>query len=291
MHPFGELSGQRRRLGEALRAARANAGLSGEQLANRLEISQSRVSRIELGQQAASVDVVRRWTEVTKAPDERVGELVVWAEAAGIEAVALRTVRPRSLAQLQHDSREFEASATTILEFDPVLVPGLLQVPDYARRIFVAGKPFHSAADIAAAVAGRMDRQLALYKGITRFEFVITEAALRWWVGPPNVMLAQLDRITALIGLDSVHVGVIPLDMEVGVWHEHGFAVFDDRPDDDPVVTVETQTTQVTTTDPAEVAFYRDAFARLREAALQGAEADALLHRIRDGLLRVQSER
>ncbi len=290
MHPYGELSGQRRRLGEALRAARANAGLSGEQLAKQLEISQSRLSRIELGQQAASVDVVRRWTAATEVPDERVCELVAWAEAAAVEAVALRTVRPRGLAQLQHDSREFEASAATIYEFDPVLVPGLLQVPDYSRRIFVAGKPSHSAADIAAAVAGRMDRQLALYEGITRFEFVITEAALRWWVGPPNVMLAQLDRITALVGLDSVHVGVIPLDTEVGVWHEHGFAVFDDRPDDDPVVTVETQTSQVTTTDPAEVAFYRDAFARLREAALQGAEADALLRRIRDGLLRAQSE-
>jgi hypothetical protein len=55
------------------------------------------------------------------------------------------------------------------------------------------------------------------------------------------------------------------------------------------VVTVETQTSQVITADPAEVAFYRDAFMRLREAALHGTEADALIQRIRQGLLRTQS--
>jgi transcriptional regulator with XRE-family HTH domain len=291
MHPFGELSSQRRRLGEALRAARAHAGLSGDGLAERLGISQSRVSRIELGQQAAPTDLVRRWAEVAETSEDRAAELVRLAEAAGTEAVVLRTVRPRGLAQLQRDSLEFEAAAETILEFDPVIVPGLLQVPEYARRIFTAGKPLCDTAEVAAAVAGRMDRQLVLYEGTTRFEFVITEAALRWWVGPPKVILAQLDRITALAGLETVYVGVIPLNTEVGTWHEHGFAVFEDRSDDDPAVIIETHTSQVTTTDPAEVAFYRDAFARLREAALHGPEADALLRRIREGLLRAQSER
>lgn len=290
MHPFGELSSQRR-LGEALRAARAHAGLSGDGLAERLGISQSRVSRIELGQQAAPTDLVRRWAEVAETSEDGAAELVRLAEAAGTETVVLRTARSRGLAQLQRDSLEFEATAETILEFDPVIVPGLLQVPEYARRIFTAGKPLCDTAEIAAAVAGRMDRQLVLYEGTMRFEFVITEAALRWWVGPPKVMLAQLDRITALAGLETVYVGVIPLNTEVGTWHEHGFAVFEDRSDDDPAVTIETQTSQVTTTDPAEVAFYRDAFARLREAALHGPEADALLRRIREGLLRAQSER
>ncbi len=286
MHPFGELSTQRRRLGKALRVLRANAGLSGETLAERLAISQSRVSRIELGQQAASADLVRRWAEVTGAPDERRAELIGWVETAGAEAVAWRAAVGRGLARLQLDARELEASAATILEFQPVVVSGLLQVPEYARRIFAAGNPASGAAEIAAAVAARMDRQLLLYEGTTRFEIVIAEAALRWRVGPPHVMLAQLDRITALAGLDTVQLGVIPLNIQVDSWHEHAFVVQDDRLDDDPAVTIETQTSQVTTTDPAEVAFYRDAFARLREAALYEPEVDELLRRIREGLLR-----
>ncbi|MGH3897693.1 MAG: helix-turn-helix domain-containing protein [Pseudonocardiaceae bacterium] len=290
MHPFGELSTQRRRLGEALRAARANAGLSGEQLATQLGISQSRVSRIELGQQAAPADLVRRWAEVTGVPQDRVAELVESAETAGTEAVVWRNAMNRGLARLQQASRGLEARAATIRSFQPVLVPDLLQVPEYARRILAAGNPEHSSAGIAAAVAARVDRQLLLYEGTARFEFVVTEAALRWRVGPRHVMLAQVDRITALVSLDSVDVRVIPLDIELDTWHEHGFNLKDDCPADDPVVTVETQTRQVTTTDPAEVRFYRDAFVRLREAALHGPAADALVRRIREGLLRTQPD-
>lgn len=291
MHPFGELSNQSRRLGEALRAARANAGLSGEQLAKRLGISQSRISRIELGQQVASVDLVRRWAELTGAPENRRAELAQWAEVAGTEAVTWRSAMNRGLVRLQHDSRALEATAATIRSFQPVLVPGLLQVPEYTRRIFAVGNPGHGSAEIAAAVAARMDRQLLLYEGTTRFEFVITEASLRWWVGSAYVMLAQLDRISAVASLESVDVRVIPLDSEIDAWHEHGFNLKDDRVENDPVVTIETQTSQLTTTDPAEVAFYREAFARLRDAALHGPDAEALLRRIREGLLRAQAER
>jgi hypothetical protein len=246
------------------------------------------VSRIELGQQVASVDLVRRWAEVTGAPESRCAELVDWAESAGSEAVAWRAAMGRGLARLQRDSRELEDSASTIRSFQPVLIPGLLQVPEYARRILAAGNPQHSTSEIAAAVAARMDRQLRLYEGTARFEFVITEAALRWRVGPPHVMLAQLDRITAVAGLDSVDVRVISLDTDLDTWHEHGFSLTDDCAENDPVVTVETQTSQVIITDPAEVAFYREAFVRLREAALHGAEVDALLHPLREGLLRSQ---
>ena len=289
MHPFRELSGHPRRLGEALRALRAHAGLSGEQLAKRLGISQSRVSRIELGQQVAPAELVRRWAEVTGAPEKRCAELVGWAESVGSEAVAWRAGMGRGLARLQRGSRELEESAATIRSFEPVLVPGLLQVPEYTRRIFAAGNPQHSSSEIAAAVAARMDRQLRLYEGTARFEFVITEAALRWRVGPPHVMLAQLDRITAIAGLDSVDVRVIALDTELDTWHEHGFSLTEDRAEDDPVVTIETQTSQVITTDPAEVAFYRDAFVRLWAAALHGTDVDALLQPLREDLLRRQS--
>jgi len=290
MHPFGELSNQRLRLGEALRAVRSEAGLTGMQLAERLGVSQSQISRVELGQQAASADLVRHWVEVAGVPEDRSAGLIEWAEAAGTETVSFRTAMARGLAQLQQDSRELEASAATIRSFQPVLVPGLLQVPEYARRIFAAGNPTLGPAEIAAAVAARMDRQLLLYEGTTRFEFVIAESALRWRVGPPHVMLAQLDRITALAGLDFVDVRVIPLDTELDAWHEHEFNLKEMRVDNDPVVTVETQTSQVTTTDPVEVAFYREAFARLREAALHGAEADELMRRVREGLLSAQSE-
>ena len=76
-------------------------------------------------------------------------------------------------------------------------------------------------------------------------------------------------------------VGIIPQEAEAGVWHDHGFNILDDRDDDgDPVVHVETLTSGLTITDPADVAAYRDAFAQLRRLAIAGTEAQALLRQI-----------
>jgi transcriptional regulator with XRE-family HTH domain len=280
MHPFGELSAQRRRLGAALRRLRVEAGLSGEQVAAMLGISQSQVSRIELGQQAAPVEITERWAQVTGASAERHAELTAWAGSAATELVAWRKAMSRGLVRLQQDSRDLEASAATIRNFQPARIPGLLQVPEYARRTFAAGHP-PGQPDIAAAVAVRMDRQAVLYDQSKHLEFVITEAALRWRLGPPALMLAQLDRIDVTCTLENVAVSVIPQDAEVGEWHDHAFTILDDRADGGPVVHVETLTSGLTITDAAEAARYHDAFARLRKAAVAGADARAILRRIR----------
>ena len=85
-----------------------------------------------------------------------------------------------------------------------------MQVPEYARRIFAAGHP-DGRLDVAAAIAARMDRQIALYEESRRFEFVIGESALRWRIAPANVMLAQIDRVMAVAGLSTVTLGLLPL--------------------------------------------------------------------------------
>jgi transcriptional regulator with XRE-family HTH domain len=280
MHPFGELSAQRRRLGAALRRLRVEAGLSGEQVAAQVGISQSQVSRIELGQQAAPVEVTGRWAEVAGASGAQRAELSGWAQAAATELVAWRKAMSRGLAKLQQDSRELEASAATILNFQPARVPGLLQVPEYARRTFEAGNP-PGRPDIGAAVTVRMDRQAILYDQAKHLEFVITEAALRWRLGPPALMLAQLDRLDVVSTLDNVAVRVIPQDAEVSEWHDHGFTILDDRADGNPVVHVETLTSGLTITDAADVTRYRETFSRLRGAAVSGADVRRLLQRIR----------
>jgi transcriptional regulator with XRE-family HTH domain len=280
-HPFGELSAQRRRLGAALRRLRTGAGLSGEQVAREIGISQSQVSRIELGHQAASVDVVKRWSQACQASTEVLAELTEWAEGAAFEAVAWNKTMGRGLAGLQQDVRELEAGARTILNFTPLLVPGLMQVPEYARRIFAAGDP-DGRLDVGAAIAARMDRQLALYEESRRFEFVIGEAALRWHIAPANVMLAQIDRVMTVATLSTVTLGLLPLSSNA--WHEHGFNVMDDPVDGDPLVGIETMTRAITITDAQEVGEYRDMFRRVQASALTGAEATDLLLEIRGDL-------
>ena len=56
---------------------------------------------------------------------------------------------------------------------------------------------------------------------------LVTEAALRWRPGPPNVLIAQLGRVSALGTLDNVSVGIIPSDAEAVTFTSHGFAIYD----------------------------------------------------------------
>lgn len=280
MHPFGELSARRRELGAELRRLRKDARLSGEQIAQAAGISQSRVSRIELGQQSASPDVVSRWGQACGATAAELDDLAVLADAAATEAVSWRQAMAEGLDKLQQDSRAIEASASLILNFQTSWVPGLLQLPEYTQRIFAAehgpGQP-----DIAAAVATRMNRQAILYDGAKRFEFVLTEAALRWRVGPPALMRAQADKIITVATLGNVTVGVIPQSAESGHWHDHGFNILDGRGEaGDAIVHVETLTSGLTITEPADVGAYKDAFARLRALAATGDDATDLIHRV-----------
>ena len=280
MHPFGELSARRQELGAALRRLRKNAGLSGEDMATALGISQSRVSRMELGQQIAAPAIVDGWARAARAPDAEREELLGIAETAATETVSWRKAMARGLVRLQEDSLELEASAATILNFQIAGIPGLLQVPEYARRVFAAGHPAGEV-DIAAAVAVRMNRQAILYDGSKHLEFILAEAAVRWRPGPGNLVRAQIEKIIDVSSLENVTVGIIPQEAEAAVWHDHGFNILDDRADEgDPVVHVETLTSGLTITDPADIAAYKDAFEQLRRLAVTGAEAHALLRQI-----------
>ncbi len=161
------------------------------------------------------------------------------------------------------------ATARIIRNYQPVVVPGLLHTPGYARRVFeILDTPGQH--DVAAFIAARMDRQAILHNESRRFEFLIAEAALRWRLGPPDVMLAQLDRIGLVATLPNVAVGLIPQIAEVTGWPDTGFIIYEDREEQDPIVHTETLTAGLTISDSEDVERYRRTFDRLRESAVFG---------------------
>jgi Domain of unknown function (DUF5753) len=108
-------------------------------------------------------------------------------------------------------------NARLIRHFETVYVPGLLQTPDYARRILAEMVTLHDLEidDVDAAVAARMQRAQMLYDGGRRFEFLLAEPVLRWLLCPPPVMRAQLDRLQTVIGLPSIRFGIVPMGVEL----------------------------------------------------------------------------
>jgi transcriptional regulator with XRE-family HTH domain len=217
-----------RRLGLALRGLRLDAALTGHQLAERTGLSQSTVSRIELGQAMPSMPDMEAWARATGASEGQMAEVRELAEAAAIETISWRSAARRGLPDLQHDVADLEATAATLLNFQPVIIPGLLQTAGYARQVVLSGYP-GGRPDIGAAITSRMDRQAILYDEARHFGFVIAEAALRWQIGPPALMRAQLDRVASLATLPNVDIAIIPQSSVVAAWHIHGFAILGDR--------------------------------------------------------------
>jgi len=273
-------SPQRQHLAAALRRRRLDTNLTGEQLAQRIDISQSKLSRIELGQSAPSTAEVDRWARETHATQAQREELLAQAEAIAAEVTNWRKAVRRGLPRLQQEVRELEVAAGSIHNFSPVLIPGLLQTAGYVQQIMKAGLPA-GRPDIAAAVQARLERQVILYEEAKRLEFIVAEAALRWRPGPVHIQLEQLDRISNVATLPGVSIGIIPLAAEVTVWHTHGFNLFDDRTDEgNPVVLVETLTRGLALNDPEDVSRYREALEQLRKMAVFGEEAQRLLRAV-----------
>jgi transcriptional regulator with XRE-family HTH domain len=186
---------QRQRLGRELRKLRKLAGLNGYQLAEHVGISQSKVSRIEAGSAVPTIREAEAWARAVGASDEVHANLIGMAEAALTEVETWRIALRHGLPNLQTDVRALEANARRISNFQPSLVPGLLQTAEYARRVFTLADVV-GGQDYAGAVAARMSRQEILFDEDRRFEFLVTEGALRWRLGPPKLLLTQLDRVS-----------------------------------------------------------------------------------------------
>lgn len=200
-------------LGTRLRALRVQAGLSGKDLADANGWAQSKVSRIENGKQMASAEDIEVWARATGAGTEAVNELRRQLQDARLAHVTLRSRMARGQAKVQQTYNELVRDATLIRHFETVYVPGLLQVPEYARRVLKEMIELHQLEvdDIDAAVATRMKRQQFLYDPTKRFEFLLAEPVLRFLLVPPAVMRTQLDRLQTVIGLEHMRFGIVPM--------------------------------------------------------------------------------
>ncbi|WP_043615213.1 helix-turn-helix domain-containing protein [Nonomuraea candida] len=270
---------RRQQLATELRRLRDLAGMSGRDLAHRIGISQSKVSRIESGSVIPSLPEVRAWSDAVEAPTQARELLTDLTEAAFTEMHTWRTALQRQT-HLQDDIREQEDQAQLLRVFQPTIVPGLLQTAEYARRVFSLFDPPYSEGDLPMVVAARLQRQLALYDESRRFEFIVTEAALRCRPGRVR-LLAQLDRVATLSTLENVMVGVIPQDAESVVCPPHGFTLYEsDSGTGDSFVEIEVSHMRLIVRNAEDVATYRRQWSLLGEMALYGDAAREFLARL-----------
>jgi transcriptional regulator with XRE-family HTH domain len=202
---------RRRRLGQELRRLRELKGMTAEEVAERLLVSQSKISRLENGRRSISQRDVRDLCGVYEVEDQRVVE---------------------SLMEMARDSRQqgwwhafgdipysvyigLETDAESLRVYEPQLVTGLLQTRAYAEALVQGALPETSAADIEKRVQVRMRRQerITAEHNPLRLWVVLDEAALRRLVGNRLVMREQLEYLIEMSQQPHITVQVLPFEV------------------------------------------------------------------------------
>jgi transcriptional regulator with XRE-family HTH domain len=262
-----------------VRTLRRNRRMTGVELARRVDISQSRISRIETGHLIPQADEVNRIADALEVDADTREQLHDLARAGRSSMRSWRTLHARGFAPHQTDIARMEQAATQIRMFQPNLVPGLLQTAEYARHAIELAT---TSQDMELGVARRMARQSIIYDRAKSFEFVITEGALRWRIVPTDVHVGQLNHLASLATLANVSIGVIPWHAQVAAHQSTMFCLFDDAS-----AYVELLNGEVTTEDRNDVAQYAASFTTLTQAAVTGEDAIAELRRISSELTRL----
>jgi transcriptional regulator with XRE-family HTH domain len=268
----------RNALGLRLRELRQAADLTGRQLAEALSWPASKVSKLENGRQTPTDDDILAWTRQTGCEGEAEALLATLHTLELQHAEWQRQIRT-GLRPHQQEIAELDAKTRFFRAFESTFIPGLLQTAEYARARFAQSiSVFKVPNDINEAVQARVKRQEILYRPDKRFHFVLTEAALRYRLCAPEIMLGQLDRLVSLAALSNVRLGIIGFETAYVVAPAHGFWILDDR------VMVETFSAELNLAQPQEIELYAGIFEAFAGVASYGRAARAIITRVIDDL-------
>lgn len=272
----------REALGARLRELRfscPDGRLTGQGLAQRLGWPGSKISKLETGKQTATPEDLHAWADATGQPDAY-PELA--SRLTGFES-HIRSWR-RALAngfKPVHESlsKEIDRSAE-IWVWEEAVIAGLAQTPEYARHVIRRySELLGPASDIEDAVRARMKRQEWLYQPGRKLRVLMWEAALRSLICPPSVLIAQLDRLSGLIGMDTVELGIIPFTASVKIVPANGFWILDGR-----LIVAEDWHAELWLDDTDNIALYTRVWRTLQESAVYGADAQNVINGARRAL-------
>jgi hypothetical protein len=155
------------------------------------------------------------------------------------------------------------------------------RAPDaYARAILSRFTELHgSVRDIEEAVRSRVKRQEGLYSGGRRYHILLWEPVLSALICPPSVLAAQLDRLSGVIGLDTVELGIVPIGAPLKIPPGGGFWVYDEQQ-----VVVENWHAELWLDDADSVATHLKVWRTLQESAVFGTDAQNLISHARRAL-------
>ena len=274
-------------LGRQLEDLRTRSGLSFDEAGAAIGVSHSTIRRME----AAKVARLRL------ADVEKLLQTYGVRDQHEIDTF-LKSVREANKRGWWHTYRDvmpdwfsaylsLEQAALQIRAYEAQFVHGLLQTPEYARALLGAGNPHAATGAVERMVALRLRRQELLSRpSPPRLWVVMDETVLRWPVGGPVVMKAQIDHLIALNALPHVTLQIMPFAngphpaMRAGAFHVFRFKAAE-LPD---IVYLNGMIGAIYLDKGDDVLVYREALDRLGAQSTPATKTEALLGAIRKEL-------
>ena len=258
--------------GARLRELRQEASLTGRALARLTGLHYTKVSRAENGRQSVTDAEIRAWCTACGASDQ-VPELIATARMVDSMYREWRRQTRAGLRHLQETSAPLYERTQLFRIYEHTVLPGLFHTAEYSMEIMNYWVRFLGLPDDAeTATAARLARQKVLRSGRHRFIVVLAEQVLRTRLGTPQVMTAQLEHLQEVMRLPNVSVGIIPAMAERYTVAQVPFWIWDDAR-----VTIETISASLDITRSDEIALYATVFDQLRQSAVYGSRARALI--------------
>ncbi|MBP8537993.1 helix-turn-helix transcriptional regulator [Streptomyces sp. MK37H] len=274
-------------LGRQLEELRTRAGLTYEQAGAAIGVSHSTIRRME----AAKVARLRL------ADVEKLLQTYGITDRHELDTF-LKSVREANKRGWWHTYRDvmpdwfaaylnLEQAALQIRAYEAQFVHGLLQTEDYARALLSAGNPHAPSEATERRVALRMQRQeLLTRESPPRLWVVMDETVLRWPVGGPAVMRAQIDHLIEVSALPQVTVQIMPFGsgphpaMRAGAFHVFRFRA----PELPDIVYLSGLVGAVYLDKEDDVVVYREVLDRMGAQSVPARKTEAVLGAIRKEL-------
>jgi len=201
--------------GAELRRARAAAGLSQDQLGQRLGYSSAQVGKVEMGERAPSQDFAQGCDQTF--PDAgglfaRIYELARRWDGGGYPSWFAEWI-------------DVERRATSLCWWEPLLIPGLLQTAEYARAI-LAADPETNDDQLEELVAARLERQAILDRpSPSTLWAMLDETVLHRLIGSRKIMYDQLLALADASCRPNITVQIVPAEIGAHAGLLGGFAI------------------------------------------------------------------
>jgi len=252
--------------GAEVRRWRTAAGLSQEQLGQRVGFSGAQVGKVETGERAPSQDFAQHCDQALPGAGGLFLRIYHLARRwdGGYPSWFVEWVQA-------------ESRAITLHTWEPLLIPGLVQTPEYARALFRAWRSARTEAELDQLVSARIERQLIFERpSPPSLWAVIDEGVLTRCVGSPRTMRDQLAHLVDVSDRLRITIQVVPAGAgaHAGLLGAFAIAGFGDAPG---LVYLESPDQGQTTQRSSVVVKVSETFDTLRAEALpRGASRDLI---------------